>query len=121
MSFLLPEEGKLLIVQLQGRKHTQVSDSTTSPHLLGELSESWKNVLISGAHAVAKSLRVDQLGIQSAQNNPWTKILYSEWSTEALRGKPHLPLDTAQEVYDKTADKLGFSIQGNDKKFWKHL
>ena len=115
VGFVLSDVNTLLITQLQGIRPVKPVDDG-EPEVRGSarglMPLDWQNILVGFAEITAKHLGFSRLAIQSGHNNAWTK--------PDDGGKIYFPLERALQVYDGTAEKLGFE-QREDSNWYKIL
>lgn len=74
----------------------------------------WQAFLVACTEEIARYNGFSVLGVRSGQYHPSTR----EWYDETK--EVHLPLEKACEIYDSTAQRLGF-LQKEDKNWYKSI
>jgi len=90
-------QGARIVTRREKRKKLRYRLSSSGGGCLGTLD--WKRFLVSCAEQVGRDLGYSRISIQGARNNKWV-----------LDGG--LPLERGLEIYDKTAERLGYSQVG---------
>ncbi|MFH0961382.1 MAG: hypothetical protein V1820_01725 [archaeon] len=112
-SFFPSSEDALTIRQLQGVRFIDASRRIfrgTRPLV----PFNYKGILLDVSTEIARALGYSQIGIQTGQAHPSTRLFYPE------TGAPHLPLENALRIYDAFAEANGFE-QGPDSNWYRSL
>lgn len=107
VSFFPEDEKTLQIKQIQGARIVTKRKNNRNPVGYAKSSNGggclgnhdWKRFLVSCAEQVGKDLGYPTISIQGARNNMWV-----------LDGA--LPLERGLQIYDDTAERLGYSQEG---------
>ena len=108
---------ELMMHQLQGVQGKKV-DPSKSPYdhsrytgivkARGLAPFDWQKIMTSVTEQLADTLDLDYAGLQSGKNNVWTEKRMPN-DTE-----PHLPIETAEKIYDGAAMRLGYTRRDDD-------
>lgn len=116
----MPDTDEIMINQLQGVRGERV-DLTKSIYdttrVIGVVSSrglaplDWHGVMVGATEQLATNLDIPKTGIQAAANNVWTKKRGND-------DEPHLSIETAERIYDKTAKLLGYAKNSDHDTNW---
>ncbi len=104
VSFFPKTADSLLIYQMQGlRGNIKLEGSNSQPagHARGLAVLNYLEFCVNLAASIGKELGFKKIGIQSGNNNRWTREKNND-------GTVHFPLEKAIQIYDGTAKNLGF-------------
>jgi len=106
----------VMVYQLQGVRPTKIGADGKpigKSSSRGLMPLNWQKLLVDVIEHIGQKLGYEQIGIQSGDNNSWTKPYGRE-------GEIHLPLEEALKRYDGVAQKLGFQ-QAENKNWYRSL
>ncbi|MBI5066387.1 hypothetical protein HZA97_09210 [Candidatus Woesearchaeota archaeon] len=115
ITFYSKNQETIFVPQIQGVRPHKISgeglrNGRKSSRGLAVLD--WRKLLIESIEEIGKKMNFQTIEIQSAHNNGWTKIDY--------RGDVKLPLERGIQIYDKEAERMGFT-QREDKNWVRSL
>ncbi|MBI5158546.1 hypothetical protein HY992_00310 [Candidatus Micrarchaeota archaeon] len=104
----------LMIEQLQLIAPKPVNGKTVSRRLLspkGLFDFDWKNAMVAACVEVARFFGFEKIGVQGGGLNKWV-------GEDFTFGLVHLDIEKAIEIYDDTAERMGFvkGVDGNWRK-----
>ncbi len=100
--------------------HSEVGEVESEDYVIGKVSSrglaplDWQKLMVAAIEEIAMNLEANSVSIQSAENNKWAGIRDSS-------KKWHLDKKVAQNTYDKTAQRLGFSLNPDDGNWHKSI
>lgn len=108
VSFAVSSNKELLIRQLQGATAHKVRRDDEGRRVVGERKSArglpvldWQRLMVNVTAQVAAGMGLETVGIQEAKKNYWTRRYRDE-------EEPRLPIEKAIQMYDQTAERLGF-------------